>query len=628
MLLLLLLPALRAQQKADSLVKLADKSNNDSLKVKLLNDAVWEMMFVEKENSLKTAKRALSIAEKTKNLYSLSDCYNTLGVYYYITSEFNTALDFHKKAREIREKLKDVKGLMSTYNNLASVLKELGNYQDEVKYYFDALRNAEIIKDSLSQARIFNNIADAFKRQERYDKSEEYNRKALEIRLRMGDIPGMISCYINLGNVKHEIKDYTSAEAYFKKTDSLLQIQKDNYLLAKYYANYGSLLKDMDRLQDALRYFNLSVETNELIGNHNSNLVNYVNIAALYHQLHENKKANEAYAEAAELSHQLGNKQWERQSYEGLSNTFAELNNYEAAFDARLKYEALKDTLRNSEINELFADLSSKYEVDKKNDQIKLLAEKNKLSELQVKQRTLLAGGIALVALMLLLLGYFAYSRNRIKNRLKTEQLVREAGEQERMRIAKDIHDELGSGLTKIRFMSEVYASKVKDNSAIKSISDTSRSLVENMRDLIWVMNPENTKLDSLIARIREYSHDYLEEFPFELKTDLPLDPPAVNITKEAHRNIFMIVKECLQNSVKYSGAMEIRLKAEIGNDFVLVIEDNGKGFDANAEYEGNGLKNMRSRMRSISGEVTVTSATGKGTKTELRVSLENIRAA
>jgi signal transduction histidine kinase len=619
---------LMAQQKADSLLKIAQKSTNDSVKIKCMNDAVWDLMFTEKVNSLKIALDALKIAEATKNNYSLSDCYNTLGVYYYITSDFTTSLDFHEKALAIRTRLNDIKGLMSTYNNLASVLKELGNYKDEVNYYFDALKIAEANKDSIPISRILNNIADAFLRQEQYTESEKYNLMALDIRQRLGDIPGIISCYINLGNVKHSAKEYKSSEDYFLKAAGLLQKEKDNYLLAKYYANYGSLLKDMDRPDEALKFIELSIETNDLIGNANSNLMNYVNLGNIYHLIRQIKKAHEAYAKALDLSQKMGNKQWERQALLGLSNTSAEMNDYEKAFDYRLKYDEIKDTLKTKEMNQLFAEMGAKYELDKKDTEIKLLAVKNKNAGLQVRQRNFAVIGITVLFILLATLTFFIISRNKIKEQLKTEELVKHAEEKERVRIAKDIHDEIGSGLTKIRFMSEVFASSMKDNQAINSISETSKNLIENMRDLIWVMNPDNTKLDTLVARIREYSHDYLEEFPVQLKMHFPADINSLSISKEAHRNIFMIVKECLQNCIKHSGATEITIKAAVGKDLLIEIEDNGIGLKEENDHEGNGLKNMRNRIQSIQGSLTIRSAPGNGTKIKIEVPLENILKA
>ena len=110
----------QTSNKADSLLSIANVTKNDSLKIKLLNDAVWEYMFLDKTQAFSTAEKALSLALKINKPYSLSDCYNTLGCYYMIASDFAKGTEYHEKALAIRLKLKDKKGL----DSLARLLKD------------------------------------------------------------------------------------------------------------------------------------------------------------------------------------------------------------------------------------------------------------------------------------------------------------------------------------------------------------------------------------------------------------------------------------------------------------------------------------------------------------------------
>jgi len=196
--------------------------------------------------------------------------------------------------------------------------------------------------------------------------------------------------------------------------------------------------------------------------------------------------------------------------------------------------------------------------------------------------------------------------------------------------MAKDIHDDLGSGLSKIKFLTELVATKSANNpeitSNIKSISETATFLVENMRDLIWALNPENTKLQNLIARIREYSSDYLTDFPIELIINIKEEIPDREITKEAHRNIFFIVKECLQNVVKHAGASVVKLNIDLSdNAFKMSIIDNGKGFAENDNKRGNGLKNIKQRVAAVNGVINFGTMQEKGLSLNFIVPIKNI---
>ncbi|MEO8759870.1 MAG: ATP-binding protein, partial [Bacteroidia bacterium] len=162
--------------------------------------------------------------------------------------------------------------------------------------------------------------------------------------------------------------------------------------------------------------------------------------------------------------------------------------------------------------------------------------------------------------------------------------------------------------------------------SSIKSISETSVNLVDNMRDLIWALDPENTTLDSLIARIREYSSDYLNDFSMEVLLDFPENIPNYKISKEAHRNIFFMVKECLQNIVKHAKATTVNIKVVVtAEQLKVTITDNGIGLGTQIK-EGNGLKNIKHRAEIINAKATFNSIQPQGLEIKIAVPIQNIK--
>ena len=231
---------------------------------------------------------------------------------------------------------------------------------------------------------------------------------------------------------------------------------------------------------------------------------------------------------------------------------------------------------------------------------------------------------------MLLSGSYFYYSRLKLKNQLAKEKAIKETEEHERMRIAKDIHDDLGSGLSKINFLSEIIYGKSEHLPEIRhsseSVKETAKRMIDNMRDLIWALNPDNTTLPNLIARMREYTTDYLEDFPIEIKYSFPDNVPQTSINKESHRELFMIVKETLNNISKHSKATEILFNVNITNDnFSFSIRDNGIGFNEETIKRGNGLRNMNSRITALGGIFEVKSEPNKYTLIAVSVPLQKI---
>lgn len=217
------------------------------------------------------------------------------------------------------------------------------------------------------------------------------------------------------------------------------------------------------------------------------------------------------------------------------------------------------------------------------------------------------------------------------KVNLKTRELARQqALYVERLRISKDVHDDLGSGLSKISLMSELARQKASELPSlehdIRKISGISKELIDNMRDLVWVLNPENASLEQLAAHIREYSADYLDNTPIRISFDFPDSIPGLQIGGSAQRSLFLTIKEALNNTVKHSGAslVNITLRLDAGQ-LTITITDNGKGV---AEHQparvGNGLNNMRQRTESIGGTFVFASEPGK-TIIEVKVPLSGI---
>lgn len=200
---------------------------------------------------------------------------------------------------------------------------------------------------------------------------------------------------------------------------------------------------------------------------------------------------------------------------------------------------------------------------------------------------------------------------------MKATQLAEEA---ERIRLAQDIHDEFGSGLTKIKFISDVVIQKnIGEEGELKKmltpISNTATHLIDNMRDLIWVLNPSNNTLDILVARIREYAVDYLADFGIEVKFEMEDNFPTITVSKEVHRNLLMVLKEALQNIAKHSKTEKARIAVSITDHLKLEIGDFGQGFEVDSTKEnGYGQSNMAKRMERIGADFKVHSVSGKGT--------------
>jgi signal transduction histidine kinase len=206
----------------------------------------------------------------------------------------------------------------------------------------------------------------------------------------------------------------------------------------------------------------------------------------------------------------------------------------------------------------------------------------------------------------------------RERERLKTENQMKEyekeiavykAQQEERQRISADMHDELGAGMTAIRLMSEIARNKMKESTPIEieKISHSADEVLNKMNAIIWSMNSGNDTLDNLVSYIRSYAIEYFEGTLVDCRVSTPDNVPATEVIGDKRRNIFLCVKETLNNTLKHSQATLVKIEFTIGDQLIIRIQDNGIGIDMQKLRQfGNGLKNIRRRMESIGGTYTI----------------------
>jgi signal transduction histidine kinase/ligand-binding sensor domain-containing protein len=209
---------------------------------------------------------------------------------------------------------------------------------------------------------------------------------------------------------------------------------------------------------------------------------------------------------------------------------------------------------------------------------------------------------------------------------LQMEQLERrQAIERERSRIAKDIHDDLGASLTLIAVLGDL-AKKEKTGERIEKMSGTAREAVKSLDEIVWAVNPRNDTLSHLVDYTGQFATDYLRDAGIRCLLDVPEQMPAREVPANVRHNVFLVVKEALQNIVKHAHATEVWLHVNAsGNGLRIAVEDNGCGFDkAPEDAWADGLRNMRQRLAEVGGECRIQSDVGKGTTISVELPLPN----
>jgi signal transduction histidine kinase/ligand-binding sensor domain-containing protein len=205
--------------------------------------------------------------------------------------------------------------------------------------------------------------------------------------------------------------------------------------------------------------------------------------------------------------------------------------------------------------------------------------------------------------------------------------------ERDRARIAKDIHDDLGAGLTQITLLSELARREPLEQAGthLTRISDSARRMTRGMDEIVWAVDPQHDTLSGLMDYISAYAEDFLRTAGIRSRMDLPSELPGARVSAEQRYNLFLALKEALNNIVKHAGATEVWLRLRLETErLTLIVEDNGRGLPSvsgpktgDRLSSGHGLLNLEKRLAAIGGECTVHSAPGQGTSVEMSVRLE-----
>jgi ligand-binding sensor domain-containing protein/two-component sensor histidine kinase len=213
----------------------------------------------------------------------------------------------------------------------------------------------------------------------------------------------------------------------------------------------------------------------------------------------------------------------------------------------------------------------------------------------------------------------FLFVLNRVRHLLAIERI--------RTRIAADLHDDIGATLTEISITSDVIAHKLpvdmRDtvSKELGQIGASSRQLINNMSDIVWLVNPRRDSLHDLIARLGDTYNETLRHAGIALKIQNLNSLKNVRLGMERRQHIFLILKEAINNAIKYSACSQIDLSVQpVSGSIRIVLADDGRGFDTEAVTSGNGLANMRDRALRSKAVLEIDSAPGRGTAVTLQI--------
>ena len=660
------------QSDLDSLLREIRLAKADTGKVALLITVSGLYAVSNPREGLRYATEALRLSQKLEYETGIAEAYNSIGINYQAESILDTADQYFRQALRINTRTGYKNGIAKNLNNIGLTHYMQSDYPKALDYWFRSLKAYEELNDRNGTATALGNIGSLYQAREDYANALKYDTLALNKYIELGDREGAALQLGNIGNVYESLGMPDKAISYdlaavriCEETGNKTGIARNLNNLSNLYNAQDDYAKTLSSLQRALQ---LQQETAEQGGMATS----YLNLGGLFLKRAIDKSGPAPVAGIPEdknacldlaisytrkgiaICSEIGNLQSLSYAYSILTDMYIVKEDYANALDANNNYHIYKDSVFSAENNIRIATLETKRALELKDKQIEL----DRLAV--AKKRNERVYFIAGITLLLWVIGII-FRKHRLQKRLNNllsiekakveartgeldltnrelnatlgtlraaqEQLIvaekQKENERIRSRISQDIHDDISSELTRISWVSELAKARMKKDDyaempgLLEKITDSSRETVLKLGEIIWTVNPKNDSLGSLLSYMRNHITNFFADTPFLYATRFPDEGTDIPINPELKRNLYLVMKEALNNIAKYSGAGQVMVSFELnGSAYRFCISDDGKGMEPGVvKGGGNGLDNMRRRMAGVMGICAITSEPGKGTQ-------------
>lgn len=621
----------------DSLLRVIKVAKKDTSKVILYQEIASHYNVTHLDSAKAFAEKGIVLASKLKYSKGQWMNFNVLGNYYERKTNYVEASKNYKEAIKIIEQTDDTKGYAVVLNNIATIHIRKAEYDEALVNMFEALKAEEKLNNQNGIAQAYNNIGVAYYYLQDFDKTTFYLTKALEIQEKLGNFDGLINGYNNVGAILDYQKKYDEAIASYQKGLEISKKIKDKKMEAIQLSNIALAYSNKKDFKKAEAFFERSIQMKIAIKDDNGLAASYASFGESLTSQKQYKRAIEILNKGLIITKEKGIKLAEKQIYASLSEIAEQQNDYKKSNAYLKEFIAVKDSILNENNAKIIAEVETKYETEKKEKEI--LQQRAQLAEkeLEVKQKNYIIFGSLGLAMVLGLLGYLLYNQQRLKNRqlqkeneLKTALVKIETQnklQEQRLRISRDLHDNIGSQLTfiissidNLKYGFKDMGDKLSDK--LVGISSFTTQTIYELRDTIWAMNKTQITFEDLESRIINFidnakSATSQTDFSFEIDKNVNQD---INFTSVQGMNMYRIIQEAVNNAIKYAKASKIKVTISENNKILeLIIQDNGIGFNLNNTDLGNGINNIKKRARDLNGAIKINSEEEKGTKLILK---------
>jgi signal transduction histidine kinase len=586
--------------------------------------------------ALDYAQKAYTLSKNLDQPSLICEAAYQLGKVYRISSD-NLALKYLNEAEEIsvKENL-DLK--TAIYETKLDIYRRKGWFPKALEYGIKTLNYYLNTKNSSKIADVSNKIAFTYDRMGNYPEAINWNKKALSILKKSEDKKLAGICLGGIGIAYDELKQFDSALYYNKKAVAIFKQLNNKSLLRVWYSNIGNTYSKLNKLDKAEEY---TIKSLRVPGFLDSKGVTLVNLGKIYLESGRYKEAQKILDSALQNTLKYRQRRFESEAYYRFHELNLKLKKYKKALNYYKKYQSIEDSLMSSSKQRQIIEISTRYKTSEKE---RALAKKDVALTKEVlksKSRSLYAILLGSALIIVLIYSYFFRRQHRLENlRIKEEYKLKEALsvattqnklQEQRLRISRDLHDNIGSQLSfiissieNLKFLTNPKNNKLLDK--LSKIITFSDDTISELRDTIWAMNQNEISLNDFEGRVLNFidkAKSSYENVNFNFVNNTNI---KVVFNASQGINLFRIVQEAINNTLKYAEATTLNINFDKADkNLVVTISDDGKGFNLTNITLGNGLNNIKKRADDIEASVKIKSDKDKGTSIIIEIPLNTL---
>lgn len=539
------------------------------------------------DSAIMVLNDAISNSQIIKDTANIGYCYMTLGNIQYDQTNYDQALEYYFKSLNTYKSVQNYAGMSSALIWIGIIYQYAkSDYEAAIETYMEAVKYSNLGNSTLNKGYIYGNLATIYYNQNNFDSALQYYKFSNSIKKAFNDQRGIGNGFNNIGNVWYELKEYDSALFNYEKG---LAIRRE--------------MNDQTGVASAL-----------------------VNIGKVYMDLEAWRSAEEKFKEGYELAKAVNYKEAWQQASHLLSILYEGQNQFQKALAFHKEYKSISDSIFNVASDQSIAELQTKYDTEKKEQQIALQESQLAEQDAALQRNRILLIASVVVIVLIVALAMMQRSRLRKKQQLKLQEAklqAREAEinatissqEKERARYARDLHDGFGQMISILNMNLKNLEEKAKPAERQKVFEESSKVIDDMYRELknicfdlmpqTLIKNGLESALKEFVDRINHTEKIHIELNVFGLENRL---------SELQEISLFRISQEWINNILKYSDAEKVTLQITKDEDEItLLIEDNGAGFDSNqlTTSKGNGWKNLNTRINLIQGTLELETQVG-----------------